>query len=121
MKELLALTGGQVSLLFLPSSFACPPPVFELVCLINSDIYKGLRQPQEIKPSLSLHLCAASEKLLRRRRRRRLFGLLLTPVRIRLDINITPFFKEEGKQLGAISMRQAFPSLMFFADISQPI
>lgn len=54
-------------------------------------------------------------------RRRRLFGLLLTPARIRLDINITAFFKEERKQLGAISMRRAFPSLMFFADISQPI
>lgn len=60
MEELLALAVAKSLSLFFSSS-ACPPTVFELVCLINSDMYKGLWQPQEIKPSLSLHLCAASE------------------------------------------------------------
>lgn len=38
-----------------------PPTLFECVCLINSDIYKGLTLPQEITLSLSLRLRTAWE------------------------------------------------------------
>lgn len=51
----------QLSLSAVRSVFSvCLPTLFELVCLINSEIYKGLTLPQEITLSLSLSLRTAA-------------------------------------------------------------